>query len=596
MKDAVKAKFDLLPDKAGIYFFKNETGEIIYIGKARSLKDRVRSYFLPTSDFKVTNIIADTADIDFILTGSEREAAFLENNFVQRYQPKFNLRLKDDKSFPYLKLTLPETFPAVSLTRKVEPDGAKYFGPFSPASQARRTIHLLNKYFGIRACDEAVPGKRRRPCLEYDLKLCSAPCVGYIGPEEYRENVENSLLFLDGKTDELLKILKLRMEEAAERQDFEQAAHWRDLIRAIEQIRERPKVISVSLEDADIFGLAREKDSVSIHVFFMRKGKIREAEQLSIQESEAVPLEEVLARILKDFYGKRPEVPAKILLPLLPSSFEKIAERLLDRNRKKVRVSVPQRGKDKKLVDLANRNAEILLRKKPEGVPSLEELAAVLGLETLPLRIEGFDISNTGGDESVGSLVVFEQGRPRNDEYRKYKIKTVTGSNDVASLQEVIERRYSRILAENGRVPDLILVDGGKGQLQAAESTLRALGLGSLPLASLAKREEIIYSRSRKDGIRLDHTSPALKLLQYIRDEAHRFAVSFHRKRREKKSFASELCGIPGLGEMRRKILLSRYQSLEDIERAPLEELAALVGSKVAKILKEKKNDHRHRD
>jgi excinuclease ABC subunit C len=596
MKDAVKAKLDLLPDKAGIYFFKNGTGEIIYIGKARSLKDRVRSYFLPASDFKVTNIISETADIDFILTGSEREAAFLENNFVQRYQPKFNLRLKDDKSFPYLKLTLPETFPAVSLTRKVEPDGAKYFGPFSPASQARRTIHLLNKYFGIRACDEGVPGKRKRPCLEYDLKLCSAPCVGYIGPEEYRENVENSLLFLDGKTEKLLKILKLRMEEAAERRDFEQAAHWRDLIRAIEQIRERPKVISVSLEDADIFGLAREKDGISIHVFFMRKGKIREAEQLIIQESEAVSVEKVLSRILRDFYEKRPEVPDKILLPLLPSSIEDLKELLLCRKRKKVKVSVPQKGKDKKLIDLANRNAEILLRKKQEGVPSLEELAVILGLETLPLRIEGFDISNTGGDESVGSLVVFEQGRPRNDEYRKYKIKTVTGSNDVASLQEVIQRRYSRVLDENGRIPDLILVDGGKGQLHAAESTLRALGLGSLPLASLAKREEIIFSRNRREGIRLDRTSPALKLLQYIRDEAHRFAVSFHRQRREKKSFASELCGIPGLGEMRRKALLSRYQSLEEIERAPLEELAAMVGGKIAKILKEKKNDHGYRD
>jgi excinuclease ABC subunit C len=596
MKDALRAKLDLFPDKAGIYFFKNENGEIIYIGKARSLKDRVRSYFQPTSDFKVSNIISETADIDFILTGSEREAAFLENNFVQRYQPKFNLRLKDDKSFPYLKLTVAEKFPAISLTRKVESDGAIYFGPFSPAAQARKTIHLLNKYFGIRACEESVPGKRKRPCLEYDLKLCSAPCVGYIGEAEYRENVKNSLLFLEGKTEELLKTLKEKMAEAAKRQDYEQAGHWRDLIRTIEQIRERPKVISVSLEDADIFGLAREKDSVSFYVFFMRKGKVREAEQVIIRESEDVPPEDVLSHILQDFYEKSANIPDKILLPTLPSSIEGIEKWLIQRKRAKVRISVPQKGKDKKLVELANRNAEILLRKKREEVPSLEELARILGLERPPLRIEGFDISNTGGDESVGSLVVFEKGRPKNDEYRKYKIKTVTGPNDVASLQEVVQRRYSRVLDEKERLPDLILVDGGKGQLHAAETILSALGLGGLPLVSLAKREEIVFTGGKKEGMRLDHTSPALKLLQYIRDEAHRFAISFHRQRREKKSFASELSGIPGLGEKRRKALLLRYRSVEEIKRAPVEELSTIVGGKLARILKEEKNDHGHRD
>lgn len=596
MKEALKAKLDLLPDKAGIYFFKNENGEIIYIGKARSLRDRVRSYFLPTSDFKVSNIISETADIDFILTGSEREAAFLENNFVQRYQPKFNLRLKDDKSFPYLKLTVAEKFPSVSLTRKVEPDGAKYFGPFSPASQARKTIHLLNKYFGIRACEESIPGKRPRPCLEYDLKLCSAPCVEYSRETEYRVKVNNALLFLEGKTERLLKILRQRMNEAAERQDFEQAAHWRDLIRTIEHIKERPKVISVSLENIDIFGLAREKDKVYLYVFFMRRGKVSEAEEMVLREKEDMPAEEVLSHILKNFYEKGEDIPDKIFLPILPSSDRELRDWLSAHTGKKVRVSVPQKGKDKKLIELANRNAEILLKKKREELPSLEELARIIGLEAPPLRIEGFDISNTGGDESVGSLVVFEKGRPKKDEYRKYRIKTVAGPNDIASLQEVVHRRYSRILEEGQKLPDLVLVDGGKGQLHAAETALRSMGLGDVPLVSLAKKEEIIFTRGEKEGIRLDRTSPALKLLQFIRDEAHRFAISFHRQRREKKSFASELSGIPGLGENRRKALLSRYRSLEQIKRAPLEELAAIVGGKIARILKEEENDYGHRD
>lgn len=596
MKEALKAKLDLLPDKAGIYFFKNENGEIIYIGKARSLRDRVRSYFLPTSDFKVSNIISETADIDFILTGSEREAAFLENNFVQRYQPKFNLRLKDDKSFPYLKLTVAEKFPSVSLTRKVEPDGAKYFGPFSPASQARKTIHLLNKYFGIRACEESIPGKRPRPCLEYDLKLCSAPCVEYSRETEYRVKVNNALLFLEGKTERLLKILRQRMNEAAERQDFEQAAHWRDLIRTIEHIKERPKVISVSLENIDIFGLAREKDKVYLYVFFMRRGKVSEAEEMVLREKEDMPAEEVLSHILKNFYEKGEDIPDKIFLPILPSSDRELRDWLSAHTGKKVRVSVPQKGKDKKLIELANRNAEILLKKKREELPSLEELARIIGLEAPPLRIEGFDISNTGGDESVGSLVVFEKGRPKKDEYRKYRIKTVAGPNDVASLQEVVHRRYSRILEEGQKLPDLVLVDGGKGQLHAAETALRSMGLGDVPLVSLAKKEEIIFTRGEKEGIRLDRTSPALKLLQFIRDEAHRFAISFHRQRREKKSFASELSGILGLGENRRKALLSRYRSLEQIKRAPLEELAAIVGGKIARILKEEENDYGHRD
>ena len=539
MDDKLKQRLAELPDKAGIYFFKNAGGEIVYIGKARSLKDRVRSYFAVPADLKVANIRAETVDIDFILTGSEKEAAFLENNFVQRHQPKFNLRLKDDKSFPYLKLAGGEKFPGVILTRKVEDDGARYFGPFSPASQARKTIHLLNRYFGIRGCEESVPGKRRRACLEHDLRLCSAPCVGSIGEAQYAENVSNALLFLEGRTGQLLKALRQRMDEASERLDYEQAGHWRDLIRTIEQIKERPQLISVGLEDTDIFGLAREKDRLAFYVFFMRRGKVRDTEEMVAREPEGTPVEEALARILDGFYGQSEDLPGKVLISHPFASIRELADRVSRKKGSTIIFSVPRRGRDRRLVEMAVRNAERLLRKSTAENPALAELGGVLGLENPPGRIEGFDISNTGGDETVGSVVVFESGEPSRSEYRKYKIKSVAGPNDVASLQEVIGRRYGRLLREGLTLPDLILVDGGKGQLHAAEKELHRLGLTGMPVVSLAKREEIVFTPAQKEGLRLDRTAPALKLLQHIRDEAHRFAVTFHRQRRKKKSFSS---------------------------------------------------------
>jgi excinuclease ABC subunit C len=539
LDEKLKQRLAELPDKAGIYFFKNAGGEIVYIGKARSLQDRVRSYFAAPADLKVANIRAETADIDFILTGSEKEAAFLENNFVQRYQPKFNLRLKDDKSFPYLKMTVGEKFPGVLLTRKVEDDGARYFGPFSPASQARKTIHLLNRYFGIRGCEENVPGKRRRACLEHDLRLCSAPCVGSIGEAEYAKNVADALIFLEGRTGLLLKTLRQRMEEAADRLDYEQAGRWRDLIRTLEQIKERPQLISVGREDTDIFGLAREKDRLALYVFFMRGGKVRDTEEMATREPEETPVGEALLRILDGFYGQSEDLPDKVLLSHPVPSVRDLADTVSKRKGATVRFSVPQRGRGRKLVEMAVRNAERLLGKPAGENPALAALAGVIGLGKPPGRIEGFDISNTGGDESVGSVVVFENGEPSRSEYRKYRIKSVAGPNDVASLQEVIGRRYGRLLREGLKLPDLILVDGGKGQLHAAEKELEKLGLTGVPVASLAKREEIVFTPAEKAGLQLDRTSPALKLLQHIRDEAHRFAVTFHRQRRKKKSFSS---------------------------------------------------------
>lgn len=590
MAKSLKAKIENLPEKPGIYFFKDSQNNVIYIGKARSLKDRVKSYFQATSDSKVRNILSETVDLEFILTDSEREATFLENNFIRQYQPKFNLKLKDDKSFPYLKLTLHEKFPGIYLTRRVEEDGAKYFGPFSPAHQARKTIHLINKYFGIRGCEEAVPGKRKRPCLEYDLKLCAAPCVGYISEEDYKESADNALLFLEGKTEKLLKILKQKMKETATRQEFEQAALWRDFIQTIEQIKEKPKLISVSLEDKDIFGFSRKEVKVALYVFQMRKGKVIESEGIYLQEKPRTSNREILFSQLFKFYKEKKDLPEKILLPFEQLDRDKVLENLSFLRKEKIKILFPQKGKNRKLVELANKNAEILLRKRSKEISPLREAKEILGLKKIPKRIEGFDVSNIGGEESVASLVVFENGLPHKKDYRKYKIRTVEGPNDVASLQEVIQRRYTRVIQEKKALPDLILVDGGKGQLNAAKKSLERLRLGKLSLISLAKKEEIIFTPAHKQGLRLERTSPALKLFQNIRDEAHRFAISFHRLRREKKSFESPLDGIPGLGEKRKARLLAKYKSIEEIKKAPIEELARIIGRKAAKELKARLN------
>ncbi|HEB35220.1 MAG TPA: excinuclease ABC subunit UvrC [Candidatus Aminicenantes bacterium] len=587
----LKSESKNLPKKPGIYFFKDKGGEVIYIGKARSLKDRVKSYFLPTSDVKIKKILSETEEIDFILTDSAKEAAFLENNFIRQHQPKFNLRLKDDKSFPYLKLTLQEKFPAIYLTRRVEEDGAKYFGPFSPAHQARNTIHLSAKYFGVRTCQESVPGKRKRPCLDYDLKLCSAPCVEYISESDYRESIKNVFLFLEGKTEKLLKILKKKMQEDAVRQEFEQAAHWRDIIRTIEEIKAKPKLISVGMENKDIFGYSRENKTVALYVFFMRKGKVIESEDIFFQEKEDIADKELLSNYLKNFYKHRRSMPDKILLPFAPEEKDSILKKVSNLRAKKIEIIVPRKGKNKKLVDFANSNAEILLRKKHEGLTPLLEIQKIFNLKSIPKRIEGFDISNIGGEESVGSLVVFENGRPQKNDYRKYKIKTVAGPNDIASLQEVIRRRYKRILEEKKDFPDLILVDGGKGQVNAARGALEELGVSNLPLVSLAKKEEIIFAPDRKKGIRLERTSPALKLFQNIRDEAHRFAISFHRLRREKRSFESRLDNIAGLGKKRKTALLDKYKDLKEIKKAAPDDLAKIIGAKTTQTLLDELNN-----
>ncbi|MBE0461217.1 MAG: excinuclease ABC subunit UvrC [Candidatus Aminicenantes bacterium] len=579
----LRAQCENLPEKPGIYFFKDRENNIIYIGKARLLRNRVKSYFLPTSDSKIKHILRETEIIDYILTDSEKEAVFLENNYIRKYQPKFNLRLKDDKSFPYLKLTVQEDFPSISLTRKIESDGSKYFGPFHPAHQARKIIHLLNKYFGIRSCQDPLPHKRKRPCLEYDMKLCTAPCVGFISQEDYNENILNAVLFLEGKSGKLTRILKQKMQKAADNLEFEQAAHWRDFIQTIENIKSKQKIISSKIENIDIIGFARQQSSISIYVFFMRHGKVIESESLFFQEDKPIPDEEILSARLLSFYKEQADFPDKILLPLKPSNLTNLSQYLSTKKSKKIEIIVPCRGKNKQLVGLANKNAQVLLQKKQDELSSLIELKNLLQLDHLPRRIEGFDISNTGGEESVGSLVVFEDGKPKKNKYRKFKITTVKGPNDVASLKEVIQRHYTKVKKEQDPLPDIILVDGGKGQLHAAKRVLDKIGALEASLISIAKKEEKIFTASQKNGICLERTSPALKLIQNVRDEAHRFALSYHRLRRAKKSFSSILDEIPGIGNKRKAKLLTSFESIEDIKRADSEKLAQLIGKNAAK-------------
>jgi len=583
---ALRAKIATFPDKPGIYFFKDARRDVVYIGKARSLKNRVKSYFSSTSDMKVHNILDETIDIDYLLTDSEKEASFLENNFIQQYQPKFNIRLKDDKSFPYLKVIQYESFPRISLTRRVEADGARYFGPFSPAHQARKTIHILNKYFGIRGCHETIPGNRRRPCLEYDLKLCSAPCVGRITESEYREQLHNALLFLEGHNQELARILTRRMNQASEDQDFEQAAHLRDLIKAVKQSQDKPRVISIQQENKDIFGLAVEKNEALLHVFLMRRGKVIESQSLFRRGLKVTAAEEILSRLTNEFYAGRHDLPGKVILPYSPPDAAALGEDLSRRRGKKVTVLAPRKGKNRELVKLVNRNAVSLLRLRRTEVSPLDELKRLLELKAVPVHIEGFDISNTSGLESVGSCVHFTLGQPDKDEYRRFRVKTVTGPNDTASLHEVVQRRYRRRLRENLTLPDLVLIDGGKGQLQAAREALAECGLPHIPVVALAKKEELLFSSRTPHGLRLERTSPALKLLQNIRDEAHRFALNLHRRLRSRESFSSLLDDVPGIGKKRKKILLQAYGTMLNIQAAPESDLARIVGKRAAAELK----------
>jgi excinuclease ABC subunit C len=590
----LKDQIGRLPEQPGVYLYFNAAGDTIYVGKARALRDRVRNYLgAYGGDPKTDALLDEIARLEVIVTDSVVEALALENNLIKQRSPKYNILLRDDKNYPFLQLTTNEPFPRVLVARRVERDGSFYAGPFMPARFARKTMALTHRLFGIRSCNEVITGKRGRPCLEYDIKRCIAPCVDAVcSAEEYGRAVGLTQLFLEGRNDELAKTLKSRMNEAADAERFEEAAGLRDAMRTVQTLHDRQqKMATTELGHRDVFGLKLGPAGVVVQVFQVRSGRVVERVELETETAIAGADEgTAMAAAIQQFYEIRGS-PPEVHVPATPDEQEALEAWLSERGGRRVRIIVPQRGGKRGLVELANRNAALAYQNRFSQATAaerdaLETLRGVLSLPAIPRRVECFDISTIHGSETVASMVVCEDGRMRRGEYRKYRIKGVGSrpreSDDFAAMHEVVGRRYRKLLEEGGPFPDLILIDGGKGQLSAAYASLEELGLANLVAVGLAKKEELLYARDREDPIALARNDPALLLVQRIRDEAHRFAVTFHRRARAMRDLRSELDNVPGIGPRRRRALLTRFGSLAGIRRATREELAAEVGAKLA--------------
>jgi excinuclease ABC subunit C len=620
----LKEQIARLPEQPGVYLYFNAEGSTIYVGKARALRDRVRNYLGAYGiDPKTNALLDEVVRLEVIVTDSVVEALALENNLIKQRMPKYNILLRDDKTYPYLQLTTNEAFPRVLVARRVERDGSYYAGPFMPAQLARKTMSLTHRLFGMRSCNEVITGKRERPCLEYDIKRCVAPCVDTVcSPEEYGQAVKLTELFLQGKNDELIKSLKTRMLDAAETERFEEAAQLRDAMRTVQTLRDRAQKMSTTeLGHRDVFGLKLGPAGVVIQVFQVRNGRVVERIELGSDESiVGATGGEVLEAALQQFYELR-IAPPEVHVPSEPDEREALESWLSSRAGRRVHLVVPQRGEKRGLVDLATRNAALAYQNRfNQGTAAqyeaLETLQAVLKLPALPRRIECFDMSTIQGSETVASMVVCEDGRMRRSDYRKYRIrglglgtrdsklgargsglgarKTLALSraaspepqaprnDDFAAMHEVVLRRYRKMLEEGGPFPDLVVIDGGKGQLSAAYAALEELGLANLMAIGIAKKEELLYTRDHDEPIALPANAPALLLVQQIRDEAHRFAVTFHRQARTMRDLSSELDYVPGVGSRRRRTLLTRFGSVAGVRRATREDLVAAVGAKVA--------------
>jgi excinuclease ABC subunit C len=626
----LKEQIARLPEQPGVYLYFNAVGDTIYVGKARALRDRVRNYLgAYGTDPKTDALLDEVSRLEYIVTDSVVEALALENNLIKQRTPKYNILLRDDKNYPYLQLTTNEAYPRVLVARRVERDGSFYAGPFLPAHFARRTMALTHRLFGMRSCNEVITGKRGRPCLEYDIKRCIAPCVDTIcSPEEYAGAVKITQLFLEGKNEELAATLRRRMVEAAAHERFEEAAQLRDAMRTVQTLHDRQqKMATAELGHRDVFGVKLGPAGVVVQVFQVRGGRVVERVELGTEEPIVGASEgEVLVAAMQQFYEVR-GAPPEIYVPAEPDEREALESWLADRARRRVRILVPLRGEKRGFVDLANRNAALAYQTRfnqarAAQYDALEALQQVLALPSLPRRIECFDISTIQGSETVASMVVCEDGRMRRAEYRKFRIRgaVLAGrlrrgqttflsregegydtrerygasgpadgggapsalNNDFAAMNEVVRRRYRKLLELGGPFPDLVLIDGGKGQLSAAYAALEELGLANLVAVGIAKKEELLFTRDREDAIALDSQNRALHLLQRIRDEAHRFAVTFHRRARTLRDLRSELDQVPGIGPRRRKVLLTTFGSLAGVRRATREELAAAVGAKTA--------------
>ncbi len=595
-----------LPEQPGVYLYYNDKGETIYVGKARALRDRTRSYLAAYGMSPRHDALLDEAvRLEVIVTDSVVEALALENNLIKQRSPKYNILLRDDKNYPYLQLTTTERFPKVVVARSVERDGNVYAGPFLPAKFARRTMGLTHKIFGIRSCNELITGFRSRPCLEHDIGRCLAPCVATICTEErYAVAVADTKLFLEGRNEELADQLKTRMLDAAAGERYEEAAQLRDAMRTVETLQERhQKMASAELGDRDVLGVKLGTRGAVVQVFVVRGGRVIERiefvwEAIDAGESEAA----VIEAAIQQFYSEQLP-PPEIHVPVVPGEQQLLEEWLSQQAGRRVRILVPQRGDKKSMMELAHRNAALTYRTRFDenataNYDALESLQQALRLPKLPRRIDCFDISTIQGAETVASMVVCEDGRMKKGEYRKFRIKKDLSSpkpqgpsphtaegrfqDDFAAMEQVVRRRYARVLENGGPFPDLIVIDGGKGQLNAAYQALESVGLSNLVAVGLAKKEELVFTRDSMEPMALDPHGPALRLLQRIRDEAHRFAITFHRQSRTKRDLQSELDVVPGIGLRRRKTLLTAFGSLAGVRRATREELARVVGGKTA--------------
>jgi len=580
----LQSKLRHLPDQPGVYLFKDATGEILYIGKAAALANRVRSYFLKGADHspKTTLLVSQIADLETIVTRSELEALILESNLIKRHRPKLNIVLRDDKQYPYLRLPIKEDFPRLSIVRRVQKDGALYYGPYTPAGALRETLKVIKKVFPLATCTIEIDGKAERACIEFEIKRCMAPCTGNQSKEDYQKIVTQVRQFLEGRDRELLDDLRVQMAAAAEREEFEEAARLRDRLFKIERTLEKQRITQTTATDQDVIGIARHGTAVDLQLLFVRGGLLIGRKDFFWREAAEASDEELVRSAIQQFYNKDGQPPKELLLPVDLDDATVIEEWLSDKRGDKVRLVAPERGAKHQLLLLAEENAAAAvtdhLRDDLLDRQAVEELQRLLRLLNPPERIEGFDISNTMGNQSVASMVVWERGQMKKSDYRRFKIRTVTGANDFASIQEVVLRRYRD--TEDLARPDLILIDGGLGQLAAAMEGLKQAGQPSMAVIGLAKargeKDERIFLPGRKNPIMLRANSPATHLVQRIRDEAHRFALTFHRKLRSKALLTSQLDQIIGVGEIRRASLLRRFKTLEGLAAASDDDLRAI--------------------
>jgi excinuclease ABC subunit C len=594
---ALESKLMHLPDQPGVYLFKDKAGEVLYIGKAAVLTDRVRSYFLKSADHsaKTSLLVSQIADLETMVTRSELEALILESNLVKRHKPRFNVVLRDDKQYPYLRLPVKENFPRLSIVRRVKKDGALYYGPYTPAGALRETLKVIKRVFPLATCTIDINGKAERACIEFEIKRCMAPCTGNQSQEDYHQIVRQVRQFLEGHDKDLLGELRTKMEAAAEREEFEEAARLRDRIFKIERTLERQRITQTTSVDQDVIGIARQESAVDLQLLFVRGGLLIGRKDFFWPQSADATDEELVHSAVEQFYNKEGQPPRELLIPVDIPDADLLARWLSDKRGEAVRVLAPERGTKHQLVLLAEENAAAALddhvRNEELDRQASEELQRLLRLETMPRRIEGFDISNTMGDHSVASMVVWEEGRMNKSDYRRFKINTVKGANDFASIHEVVIRRYGGM--EDLARPDLVLIDGGLGQLASAMAALKQVGQAGLSIIGLAKakgeKDERVFLPGRKNPIVLRMNSPATHLLQRIRDEAHRFAITYHRKLRGKSLVSSQLDQIIGVGSITRTKLLKRFGSLANLTQASEETLreAGLDESTVQQLRRE---------